>query len=69
MERRTFKVPNMTCSGCVNTVRSQLERLNGVEVLEISRASQLVTVQWAAPASWDGIERALVEIEYTPTEA
>jgi copper chaperone CopZ len=69
METRTFKVPNMTCNGCVSTVRGELERLPGVEVLDINKPAQLVTVQWAQPASWDVIEQTLIEIEYAPAEA
>jgi copper chaperone CopZ len=68
MENKTFKVPNMSCNGCVSTVRSELETLEGVQVMDISKATQLVTVQWQQPASWDKIEKALTEIEYAPAE-
>ncbi len=69
METKTFKVPNMTCNGCVSTVRGELEGISGVEVLEINKVAQLVTVKWDQPASWDVIEQALTAIEYAPTEA
>jgi len=26
METKSFKVPNMTCNGCVSTVRGEIER-------------------------------------------
>lgn len=68
METKTFKVPNMTCNGCVSTVRGELEGISGVEVLEINKVAQLVTVKWDQPASWDVIEQALTAIEYAPTE-
>ncbi len=69
MEKKTFKVPNMTCNGCVSTVRSELETIPGVEVLDINKPAQLVTVQWDQSASWTTIEQALTAIEYAPTEA
>ncbi len=69
MEQKTFKVLNMTCNGCVNTVRGELENIPGVEVLDINKPAQLVTVQWNQPASWETIYQALIAIEYAPTEA
>ena len=69
MDRKTFKVPNMTCNGCVSTVRSEIEQLVGVVNVDINKPAQLVTVDWNAPASWDSIEKALIEIEYAPEEA
>ncbi len=68
MESKTFKVPNMSCNGCVTTVRGELEQLEGVQVMDISKATQLVTVQWQQPASWDKIEHSLTEIDYAPAE-
>jgi copper chaperone len=69
MDSKTFKVPNMTCNGCVSTVRSEIEQLAGVVNVDINKPAQLVTVEWNAPASWDLIEKALIEIEYAPEEA
>jgi copper chaperone len=68
MEKKTFSVPNMTCNGCVSSVRSELESLSGVEVVDINKPAQLVTVQWESPANWDQIGNALVEINYAPVE-
>jgi copper chaperone CopZ len=59
----------MTCNGCVSTVRSEIEQLAGVVNVDINKPAQLVTVEWNAPASWDLIEKALIEIEYAPEEA
>jgi copper chaperone CopZ len=69
MESKTFKVPNMTCNGCVSTVRAELEGIPGVEVVEIQKAPQLVTVQLDNPETWNTIEQALTEINYAPAEA
>lgn len=69
METKTFKVPNMTCNGCVNTVRGEIEQLAGIVNVDINKPAQLVTVEWNTPASWELIENALIEIEYAPQEA
>ncbi len=69
MDSKTFKVPNMTCNGCVSTVRGEIEGLAGVVNVDINKPAQLVTVEWNAPASWDVIEKALIKIEYAPEEA
>lgn len=69
MEIKTFKVPNMTCNGCVNTVKSEIEQVAGVINVEVNKPAQLVTVEWDSPASWDVIEKALIGIEYPPVEA
>jgi len=69
MDSKTFKVPNMTCNGCVSTVRGEIEQLAGVVNVDINKPAQLVTVEWNAPASWDVIEKSLIEIEYAPEEA
>jgi len=68
MESKTFKVPNMTCNGCVSTVRSEIEQLAGIVNVDINKPAQLVTVEWHTPASWELIEKALIEIEYAPEE-
>jgi copper chaperone len=69
MEAKTFKVPNMTCNGCVSTVKSEIEQLTGVVNVDVNKPAQLVTVEWNAPASWSVIEQALIGIEYPPVEA
>mgnify|MGYP003643106259 FL=1 len=51
MESKTFQVLNMTCNGCVNTVRTEVEELSGVVTVDINKPSQLVTVEWQAPAT------------------
>ncbi len=69
MESKTFKVLNMSCNGCVSTVRGELEQMNGVTQVDINKPDQLVTVAWNTPASWPAIEKALTEIDYAPSEA
>lgn len=69
MDSKTFSVPNMTCNGCVSTVKGEIEQLAGVVSVDVNKPAQLVTVEWQTPASWEQIEQALVAIEYPPVEA
>lgn len=69
METKTFKVPNMTCNGCVSTVKSEIEQLSGILHVDVNKPAQLVTVEWNTPASWDAIEKALIQIDYPPVLA
>lgn len=64
METKTFKVPNIGCDGCVTKIKEELRQLNGVTQVEGDKTTQIVTVQWQAPASWQLIEKRLIEIDY-----
>lgn len=69
MESKTFKVPNIGCDGCVRTITSELSAQPGVQSVKADVGSQLVTVQWDAPATWDSITATLTEIDYPPEKA
>ena len=66
MERKTFQVPNIGCDGCVKTIKSEVSQITGVKQVEADVKTKVVTVEWDTPASWQGIESKLVEIEYPP---
>ena len=69
METKTFKVPNMTCNGCVSTVKGEIGQLTGVINVDVNKPAQLATVEGKTPPSWDLIEQALIGIEYPPVPA
>jgi len=69
MENRTFEVPNIGCDGCVRTIKNELSELNGVQSVDGSKDTRLVTVTYTAPATWDAIVARLREIDYAPAEA
>ena len=69
MTNKTFKVPNIGCDGCVRAIKNELSELDGVASVDGVVDSQMVTVKWDEPASWDKIVAALQEIEYPPEEA
>lgn len=66
METKTFKVPNISCGHCVKTIQNEVGELAGVKNVVASQDTQLVTVEWEAPQTWDKIKALLVEINYPP---
>lgn len=66
METKTFKVPNISCGHCVKTIQNEVGELTGVKNVVASQDTQLVTVEWEAPQTWDKIKALLVEINYPP---
>jgi copper chaperone len=69
MEKKTFKVPNVGCDGCVNTIKSELEDLSGVKSVSGVVDSKMVTVEYESPATWEQIVNTLEEIDYAPEKA
>ena len=66
METKTFEVPNISCGHCVMTIKNEVSELEGVNKVEASQETRLVTVEWNPPATWDRIKDLLVEINYAP---
>lgn len=66
MQSKTFKVPNLGCDGCVNTIKAEVGELSGVQSVSGVVDSKMITVEWDEPASWEQIEATLVEIDYAP---
>ncbi len=64
MESKTFTVPNISCGHCVHTVEMELGDLAGVSSVKAEQDTKLVTVSWESPATWEQIQRTLVEINY-----
>ncbi|MCA9992686.1 MAG: cation transporter [Anaerolineales bacterium] len=66
MESKTFLVPNISCNHCTHTIKMEVGELAGVKSVAADVDSRQVTVEWDAPASWDGIAALLQEINYPP---
>ncbi|MFD7918322.1 heavy-metal-associated domain-containing protein [Streptomyces sp. NPDC059740] len=60
----TYKVNGMTCGHCEGAVRSEISELAGVESVEASSASGLVTVVSAAPLDEAQVREAVDEAGY-----
>ncbi len=66
METKTFKVPAISCQHCVHTIKMEVSELPGVDSVSADKDTQMVTVQWHEPATWDAIRQTLAEINYPP---
>jgi copper chaperone CopZ len=51
------------------TIKRELGELAGVTGVSGDVDSKMVTVEWESPATWDGIQSLLAEINYPPAEA
>lgn len=69
MESKTFRVPNIGCDGCVRTIKNELSEISGVKRVDGAVDTQMVTVEWESPATWQEIVNTLKEIEYAPEPA
>jgi copper chaperone len=65
MEELTVRIAGMSCAGCVNSVRSALVRLPGVQVreVEIGRATLSFDPMVSTPES---IQSAIVKAGFEP---
>ena len=61
-----FRVPGMTCTGCVETIKDSISNLNGVKDIVINLKSKEVLVD--TDLSPEEIEKAIVEAGYTVEE-
>ena len=68
MQTKTVNVSNISCGHCVHTIQSEVSELDGVKNVVASQESKTVTVEWDAPATWDGIKALLTEINYPVVE-
>lgn len=69
MESKTFVVPNIGCDGCVKTIVNELTQKPGVQTVKGDKNTKVVTVEWNAPATWEGIVKSLKEIDYAPEQS
>jgi len=65
---KSFQVPNITCHHCVMTIKRELGELSGVTSVSGDAETKTITVEWNAPATWDGIKSLLAEINYPAAE-
>lgn len=68
MNKKSVKVPNITCDHCVMTIKNELSELSGVESVEGDPESKMITVEWDDSIDWDSISETLKEINYPAEE-
>ncbi len=65
MERVTMKIDGMTCGGCESSIKTALERLDGVQVLEASHEEGTVELFYDSDrAGRDDLVGAVEEAGY-----
>lgn len=70
MPAKTFKVPNISCGHCINTIQTEVSELDGITQVTASEGTKMVTVEWSEPPqSWDNIQALLEEINFPPATA
>ncbi|MEE8391360.1 MAG: heavy-metal-associated domain-containing protein [Anaerolineae bacterium] len=68
MASKTFNVPNISCGHCVMTIKREVSEMEGVSNVTADAETKAVTVEWEAPATWDGVKSLLAEINYPAAE-
>ncbi|GAC1418621.1 MAG: hypothetical protein NVSMB57_13220 [Actinomycetota bacterium] len=64
-ERVTLKIDGMTCGGCESSLKEALERLDGVQVIEVSHQEGTAEVLYEPEhASIDALAQAVDEAGY-----
>ena len=64
MNRKFFRVPDMSCEHCVRRIRSALSEINGVREVVVDLSSKLVIVD--AETDIETLMRAIADAGYTP---
>ncbi len=65
MDSKTFMIPTMM-SGDGEIIETELGQMAGVRQVLIHQPTHSITVTWAAPATWEAIERRLLALNFTP---
>jgi copper chaperone CopZ len=66
MYSKIFKIDNISCGHCVNTIKTELNDLQGMESVAIDQDSKKVEIIWKDPLKWEAIKELLEEINYPP---
>jgi len=64
MEKTTFTIPNISCGHCVMSIKNELSELAGVHAVDGDPDTRKMTVEWDTPATLEGIQALLQEINY-----
>jgi copper chaperone len=64
MEKKVFKIPNISCGHCTMTIENELKEIDGITDVQSDIGAKTVTVQWGTPATLDRILDTLKEINY-----
>jgi copper chaperone CopZ len=63
-KRAVFHAPDISCDGCTNSIRVELEDMDGVTSVVGDPAAKSVAVAFDDPATVDGIQAAMDDIGF-----
>ncbi len=64
METTTFSIPNISCGHCANSIKNELDEIEGVKSVVGDPTNKNITVAWESPVTLDQIKATLEEINY-----
>jgi copper chaperone CopZ len=63
-EKAVFHAPDISCDGCTNSIRVELEDVDGVRSIVGDPDAKSVAVVFGSPATIDGIKAAMDDIGF-----
>ena len=64
MEKKIYRVPNISCGHCAHTIKMELIDLEGVKSVDVDVQDREVIVEFIPPATSEKIQALLLEINY-----
>lgn len=64
MNNITYHIPNIHCMHCAHTIKMELSEYPGVKQVVVDIEKKDVSISFEAPATTEGIENLLMEINY-----
>ena len=65
MDSKTILIPAMVDDDS-KIIESELQQIEGVRSVKVYQPTHSVTVVWVKPATWDAINRRLLELKFAP---
>ncbi len=66
MKTVTYTIPNISCSHCVHTIKTEVGDLAGVKSVDANEKTKVTTITFDSPATEEQIVELLKEINYAP---
>jgi copper chaperone len=64
MAKETLSIPNISCGHCVNSIKNELNELDGVKTVDGDPETKNITIDFESPATLVQIKETLKEINY-----
>lgn len=66
MNSLTYKVPNISCDHCINTIKLEVGDIEGVNNVDGTADEQTVMIEYGDPATEEKIVAVMTDIYYPP---